>query len=1491
MSASKALKNYRERLRLECESVNLAGIPYTQDSKGQALTLSVPLGQYYGHLQALQETRPSHSSSYSKIIGLHETDEDSLLHDVLQTLRRSGEELYREGLTYRALERPKMVEPQTALQTYQRLLILGAPGSGKSTLLQFLAYDALCHREGIIPVFVPLKDYAFALCEQESLPLREFALARAARNNSALRNALEQTEQILWLLDDLDVLQYAREGITEQLEELVGELVLTSRPHAFRYKGLETLNPLEIIAMTAEEVDTFLDDYFIALSNQLQSKWDWAERQASFLKNQLQQDSSLRSLARNPLVLTYLCVFSESDHLQPFPQKRAELYEQCVESLFDYRCKASVPFQTPVSPDASSIDCDGIARQIFLHSLYFLGWYSQCALWEQSECGSITRQRLIKELTRSLEAFFPSSASTQTPSAETIVTFWTDAGILDPRGDALFFRHTLFREYAAARWLAALTKRSPGDVWNFWRPRLHSEVWQETLTLFAELLEEHSYDEFLKQLLTGPSLYDKVLQRDVLLATRLLRSGSALHTSLKRELLKRIGSSERARWRQRQNTLKIVYGVSTLLLLSVSIPFFPFLSVLFVVLFWSELWWVAFGNPVAPRVQSLLALPLRKWISYSDRISVVQALERCRFPEILPSLSLFARDSQPEARRIAIEALGRIHEPAHVEILMQALEDPHADIRRAAAFSLKNLEEIPTLIQALRHQNEGLRHAAAEALAQSRSEPTIAALSHSLEDNKEYVRRLVVKILKQIGGEQVLPPLLQAYSDPDDEVRLTAVEALGLIGAREPAMHAYLRIVSTLIKALDDEQSAIRRAAAHALGQIRDHDTLPALIQALRKYHSNYESRAISDALRQTATEHSVSHILKALNDSNVKVRRTAIEILGEQGDCDPEIVPALLSCVQDVDSTVRRDAIEALGQLRNARALPALIDMLKSPEWELRWSATEAIGRIDASKAVEHLLPLLQDSDGYVCRAAVEALGHSGDSRTIPHLLLAMNSKKPYLQQAAAKALGQVGKSMTVPYILKAIKEEDQEHTPTDLEAALRYISDTSVIPFLLDALQDEASQVRRVAVETLGHLGAVEAGPHLITLLKDTDDRVRRAAVQVLGKIRETNAIVPLIQALNDKNRHIRQTAAQALGFMKAHDAVPALIESAKNTDYLLRQASVEALGRIGDSRALEPLLEVLQDREWKARWSIVYALGRIGDERALPFLHRYLLEEEDVILRKTAAVTLGQLRCRESVAVLIKALSDENWQVRWAAVYSLGQIADPSVWHHLLEVLNDNQENVRREAARILGLLGEVKAVPYLISALKDAHWEVCKAAARSITLLSKAETVPYLLRAMEQRNDYVRRTVASILQSIKGKDVLPYFLEALESEHTHIRRIAAVHLVRLADAQIVPPLLALLQNRNRRVRQEAADVLGQIAPTITEPPLLRQCAGALWWRLSDHDAVSRTAFYALEKFATQLALQELPSRQTERGWPRQRIFDIIELGKSLFPGSLP
>jgi hypothetical protein len=66
--------------------------------------------------------------------------------------------------------------------------------------------------------------------------------------------------------------------------------------------------------------------------------------------------------------------------------------------------------------------------------------------------------------------------------------------------------------------------------------------------------------------------------------------------------------------------------------------------------------------------------------------------------------------------------------------------------------------------------------------------------------------------------------------------------------------------------------------------------------------------------------------------------------------------------------------------------------------------------------------------------------------------------------------------------------------------------------IPGLLQALEDQASSVRRSAAEALGKLGRVEAIPGLLQALEDQASSVRRRAAEALGKLGNSELLADL-------------------------------------------------------------------------------------------------------------------------------------------------------------------------------------------------------------------------------------------------------------------------------------------------------------------------------------------------------------------------------------------
>ena len=109
----------------------------------------------------------------------------------------------------------------------------------------------------------------------------------------------------------------------------------------------------------------------------------------------------------------------------------------------------------------------------------------------------------------------------------------------------------------------------------------------------------------------------------------------------------------------------------------------------------------------------------------------------------------------------------------------------------------------------------------------------------------------------------------------------------------------------------------------------------------------------------------------------------------------------------------------------------------------------------------------------------------------------------------------------------------------------ALHKIGRAALTP-LIPALESEDSRLRDSAAVVMGWIGpdAKMAVPYLVDALDDKESGVRRSVVRALGKIGSA-AVPDLIDALKDKDKSVRASAArQDIGMALAAVGWPAIV-----------------------------------------------------------------------------------------------------------------------------------------------------------------------------------------------------------------------------------------------------------------------------------------------------------------------------------------------------------
>lgn len=254
-----------------------------------------------------------------------------------------------------------------------------------------------------------------------------------------------------------------------------------------------------------------------------------------------------------------------------------------------------------------------------------------------------------------------------------------------------------------------------------------------------------------------------------------------------------------------------------------------------------------------PEIIALLAnfgsagiAPLRTLVAQRElpcRYSAMRALARINDPQVLPILTVIAKDPSDKLRDGAIALLGDTG-PAAIPTLEELLRDANSDIRSDAAYALVSIgaPADEALTRASNDPRPEIRSMAVSALGRRQSSRVIPAIVSHLTDQELDVRATAFHALAGIKSPLAIDALLVALQAPTPDTRSWAATVLG-----EDA-HAF-RTVDPLIVALDDPDTQVRRCAAWALGFLNDKRAVDPLIARLRD-----EPRVIWGAAHSLAT-------------------------------------------------------------------------------------------------------------------------------------------------------------------------------------------------------------------------------------------------------------------------------------------------------------------------------------------------------------------------------------------------------------------------------------------------------------------------------------------------------------------------------------------------------------------------------------------------------------------------------------------------------------
>jgi len=267
----------------------------------------------------------------------------------------------------------------------------------------------------------------------------------------------------------------------------------------------------------------------------------------------------------------------------------------------------------------------------------------------------------------------------------------------------------------------------------------------------------------------------------------------------------------------------------------------------------------------------------------------------------------------------------------------------------------------------------------------------------------------------------------------------------------------------------------------------------------------------------------------------------------------------------------------------------------------------------------------------------AARDLGKEGDRTTIPALAAALSDPSAKVRREVVLALAQFHQPDVLPPLEQAAKDMDDEVRVTAVQCLVGYYS--GIIP-------------------TSGFTGFVRKNWQRATTHFQADDTRIDPGITV-----DPTVITALIAAVKDtRSNEASREAAKGLGILVAKPAVADLVVAAHSSDEDLAREALNALTKIKDMSAGPKLVDLLDSPDKDVKRDACVTVGVLRTQEALPKLQSIFQNDPDQKNKVAAMQGLAFLGDKVSVPLFIKALWNDDKNIRQGAAEGLARAADP-------------------------------------------------------------------------------------------------------------------------------------------------------------------------------------------------------------------------------------
>ncbi|MEW5691746.1 MAG: HEAT repeat domain-containing protein [Candidatus Hydrogenedentota bacterium] len=569
----------------------------------------------------------------------------------------------------------------------------------------------------------------------------------------------------------------------------------------------------------------------------------------------------------------------------------------------------------------------------------------------------------------------------------------------------------------------------------------------------------------------------------------------------------------------------------------------------------------------------------------------------------------------------------------------------------------------------------------------------------------------------------------------------------------------------------------------------------------------------------------------KALSDNDNEVVREAIQGL-KRFDTE-ESLNAILRFVKDKDETLVEAALESLMGKKNIRILNEVFKILPTASEKVRILSIRLLASYADLKLLDAMKRLWTTATLAEKVSIIDVISKIDDIRSLDFLLEVFNTKEKIIKIAVLRKINRATSHIIKVFIDEMLKA-DELFSNVLMETVYRLIKDREeLIAFVINYYQ----QIKNIKVkkgekekeETGAPDGLDLLGKEIKNIMTDIKDK------EILGSILDflkseqdidieglKQKIYGYLEMRGKEDKEYLFSEIFNLRYKWQKNRLFNIIirdikeKKIKKEEYsLLNYAKL--LGKLKSKEGVEILIDIYTHTiDENEKIVILQALSNIEDIKVTDFFMRLYQITVNIEERKEILIGLGKLKNKDSLKIIIKALTEPDPDIRYAACLSISNFEEESKILHLKRCLKDDDKKIRATAVTQLGLLKDRRLLDEFLKLLKDEDPRVCANAIEAIErtivpIIDKNKVVISISPLLESDNNRVKGNACKLLYQFMAPECYKILQKMASSDDKWMRATAAWVCGQVEDVKALRLAGFLLQDPEARVKTDAVKSL--------------------------------------------------------------------------------